>query len=62
MSSVWRLFLVDNLEFYPQLKQSSYLFSGKEQVFDRFYQSYPQVFFFWIMDKEKAITQIIALL
>lgn len=53
---------MDNLEFYPQLKQSSYLLSGKEQVFDRFYQSYPQMIFFWIMDKEKAITQIIALL
>ena len=52
---------MDNLQIYPQLKQSSYLFSGKEQVFDRFYQSYPQVIF-WITDKEKAITQIIALL
>lgn len=61
MSSVWRLFLVDNLQIYPQLKQSSYLLSGKEQVFDRFYQSYPQVIF-GITDKEKAITQIIALL
>ena len=45
MSSVWRLFLVDNLKIYPQLKQLLYLLSGKEQVFDRFYQSYPQVIF-----------------